>query len=61
LSKIFDSTQHLTTYGTNGETGSGIGLNLCRDYTIKNEGEIWVESIVENGTSFFLKLPASGK
>jgi two-component system sensor histidine kinase/response regulator len=57
LPMIFDSTKHITTYGTNGETGSGIGLTLCHDYTLKNDGEIWVESVVEQGTSFFVKLP----
>lgn len=57
IKKIFDSTQHITTYGTNQEVGSGLGINLCKDFTMKNGGELWVRSIVGEGTSFFLRLP----
>lgn len=57
IKKIFDSTQHITTYGTNQEVGSGLGINLCKDFTMKNGGELWVSSIVGEGTSFFLRLP----
>lgn len=61
IAKLFDSTQHITTYGTNREAGSGLGLNLCHDFTLKNDGELWVESVVGKGTSFFLKLPVDKK
>ena len=56
LPKLFDSTKHLTTFGTNRESGSGLGLTLCSDFVKKNDGEIWAESEVGKGTSFFLLL-----
>lgn len=57
--KIFDSTQHITTFGTNREVGSGLGINLCKDFTMKNGGNLWVKSVVGEGSSFFLSLPAT--
>lgn len=56
LPKLFDSTKHLTTFGTNRESGSGLGLTLCYDFVKKNDGEIWAESTVGKGTSFFILL-----
>lgn len=58
IPKLFDSNQHLTTYGTNRESGSGLGLILCKDFVEKNRGKIWVESLPGKGTSFFVQLPA---
>lgn len=57
IPKLFDSAQHLTTYGTNSESGSGLGLNLCYDFVKRNEGEISVESETGKGTSFFVEIP----
>lgn len=59
LPKLFDSTKHFTTFGTNRESGSGLGLTLCFDFVKKNDGEIWAESTVGKGTSFFLLLSKS--
>lgn len=56
LPKLFDSTKHLTTFGTKRESGSGLGLTLCYDFVKKNDGEIWAESTVGKGTSFFILL-----
>ncbi len=61
LPKLFDSTKHLTTFGTNRESGSGLGLTLCSDFVKKNDGEIWAESTVGKGTSFFLRLAKANK
>jgi two-component system sensor histidine kinase/response regulator len=57
IPKLFDSTQHLTTYGTNSESGSGLGLNLCYDFVKRNDGEISVKSETGKGTSFYIDLP----
>ena len=59
LPKLFDQTQHLTTYGTNRESGSGLGLLLCKDFVVRNNGEIWVESEMGKGTIFNLLLQSS--
>ncbi len=59
LPKLFDQTQHLTTYGTNRESGSGLGLVLCHDFVKRNNGDIWVKSEPGKGTSFFLLLQSA--
>lgn len=46
-----------TTYGTQQEKGTGIGLMLCKDYTEMQNGNIWFESTENEGTTFFVSLP----
>ncbi len=43
--------------GTNGETGSGLGLMLCREMIINNKGSIEVNSQPGKGTTFTVILP----
>jgi PAS domain S-box-containing protein len=57
LPKIFNKTEHLTTFGTKGEKGSGLGLELCREYVEKHSGTIGVESTLNQGSSFTFTLP----
>lgn len=59
--KIFENTTNITTYGTNNERGTGLGLSLCKEMIIKNKGEIWVESILRKGTTFFFTVPKAEK
>ncbi|MBE0651308.1 MAG: HAMP domain-containing histidine kinase [Bacteroidales bacterium] len=58
LGKIFDMENTHTTNGTNGESGSGLGLALCKDFVTKNGGTIRVESQVNAGTRFIVDLPS---
>ena len=37
--------------------GAGIGLLLVKGFLEKNEGQIWVESVVGKGSSFYFTLP----
>ena len=39
-----------TTYGTGGEEGSGLGLQLCADFARKNGGDVMVESTLGEGS-----------
>ena len=46
-----------TTYGTGGEEGSGLGLQLCQDFARKNGGDVMVESVEGEGSTFSVTIP----
>jgi signal transduction histidine kinase len=39
-------------------TGTGLGLYICKQIIMAHHGKIWVESILDKGTTFFIELPA---
>ena len=46
-----------TTYGTGGEEGSGLGLQLCQDFARKNGGDCTVEFVEGQGSTFSVLIP----
>ena len=46
-----------TTYGTNNEEGSGLGLQLCKDFAVKIGGDVMVESVMGEGSTFSVLVP----
>ena len=46
--------------GTEGEKGSGIGLNLCKEFIRQHGGQLEIQSEVGRGTSFIITLPIGG-
>ena len=46
-----------TTYGTGGEEGSGLGLQLCQDFARKNGGDCTVASTDGEGSTFSVLIP----
>lgn len=57
LEKLFQLDQHLSTPGTEGEQGSGLGLVLCKEMIEKNGGKIWAKSEPGKGSKFTFALP----
>lgn len=57
LPKIFDPFFTTKTADENGQGGTGIGLDMCRQIIEAHEGRIRVDSTVGKGTAFTLKLP----
>lgn len=45
--------------GTNNEKGTGLGLQLCREFIEKNGGTLKIESKVGKGSTFSFNLPKS--
>ena len=55
LASIFKKGE--TTYGTGGEEGSGLGLQLCLDFARKIGGDCMVESTLGEGSTFSVLVP----
>lgn len=55
--KLLHADTHFSTYGTNNEEGSGLGLLLCQDFVLKNNGKLWFTSQEGEGTTFSFSLP----
>lgn len=57
IDKLFKIDCQISTYGTNNETGTGLGLILCKEMIEKNNGKIGVESRKNLGSKFYFVLP----
>ncbi len=57
INKLFRIDESVTTLGTAQETGTGLGLILCKEFVEIHNGKIWVESELGKGSTFFIKLP----
>lgn len=58
--KLLDrNTEGYTSYGTKGEKGIGLGINLCIDYIERNGGSLQISSEQGKGSTFTFALPAA--
>ncbi len=61
LNNMFNLTTNNVRSGTDGESSSGLGLILVKQFVEKNGGTIWVESEVGRGTTFHFSQPRFNK
>jgi len=58
LDKVFVLGEKTSKNGTNGESGTGLGLPLCLALAKKQDGDILVENVKPQGAVFRVLLPA---
>lgn len=56
LDQLWDTTQKKIRYGTSGEKGSGMGLELVKKFTNLHGGQVEVDSKEGEGTTFTVRL-----
>ncbi len=59
LGNLFRIDSIMPNPGTEGESSTGLGLILCREYILKHQGNIWIESEPDKGTCVHFTLPVS--
>jgi len=57
MDKLWEIKNDYTSKGTNGETGTGFGLKLCKELVERHGGKIWAESVPGKGSKFIFSLP----
>ncbi len=58
---LLDEGLHFISYGTQKEKGSGLGLQLCKDFVKLNHGKLWFESKEGEGTTFYFSVPCKSE
>jgi signal transduction histidine kinase len=60
INKLFSQDEHsdqITNLGTEGEIGTGLGLDVVQNYVELHQGKVGVESEEGIGTTFFINIP----
>lgn len=57
LYTLFRIDQNKSTKGTQNESGTGLGLILCKELIEKHNGKIWAESEPGKGSTFYFSVP----
>jgi len=57
LETIFERFQQVDASDSRKKGGTGLGLAICRHIVEQHGGKIWVESVAEQGSTFFFTVP----
>lgn len=57
ITKMKNSKEFFSTYGTNKEKGTGLGIILTKEFIERHNGEMIIESKVGKGTTIIFLLP----
>jgi signal transduction histidine kinase len=57
--KIFEEFQQADSSSTKSKAGSGLGLSIAKRIVAMHGGQIWVESALGRGSTFFIKVPVN--
>lgn len=57
INSIFSVDRARSTKGTRGEGGSGLGLLICKEFSLKIGGVLQAESVENEGSTFKFKVP----
>ena len=57
IDKLFKPFQRTSVRSTGGEDSTGLGLAIVRKIVMGHQGQVWVESEVGKGSTFYVALP----
>ena len=57
LQIIFERFQQVDASDSRAKGGTGLGLAICRHIVERHNGKIWVESVLGQGSTFYISLP----
>lgn len=55
--KKINGNDFYSTKGTANESGTGLGLKLCKEFMARNGGQLYIESKLGKGSTFSFSLP----